>query len=358
MCGIGMEEGGPLLLLDNRERLLCFTAVAPWDTAGVEKVSFFTSLSVQCNKKVDSDEDRRKATEATLRDRGPHTYELWTDGSVVDEIGAGAAILFEGEHALGHARAPSGFLSTSFRSEQVAMDAGLLLTLGGGGTGVEIMTDSTLLVCTDSQSLVSALSKGPLRQDNWLSSMIWKKFLKLVQERGVQKIDVQFVASHCGVVRNELADQAADQAFNRMKDVQEAAYIPLSAVKAKVKRHTREAWVKKLDPLRLRHRLSGGRSTKLSCYKDMEREDAVTLAQLRSGKSKLMGELPVTLGLRRGSLCRWCGAVPETVEHVYTQCSSDDLVALRDELNISSINVLYDNPDNALLFCWEAIALL
>lgn len=104
--------------------------------------------------------------------------------------------------------------------------------------------------------------------------------------------------------------------------------------------------------------ISGGRSTKLSCYKDMEREDAVTLAQLRSGKSKLMGELPVTLGLRRGSLCRWCGAVPETVEHVYTQCSSDDLVALRDELNISSINVLYDNPDNALLFCWEAIALL
>jgi hypothetical protein len=90
----------------------------------------------------------------------------------------------------------------------------------------------------------------------------------------------------------------------------------------------------------------------------MEREDAVTLAQLRSGKSKLMGELPVILGLRRGSLCRWCGALPETVEHVYTQCSSEDLVALSDELNISSINVLYDNPDNALLFCWEAITLL
>jgi hypothetical protein len=30
---------------------------------------------------------------------------------------------------------------------------------------------------------------------------------------------VQFVASHCGVVRNELADQAADQAFNRMSKI-------------------------------------------------------------------------------------------------------------------------------------------
>jgi hypothetical protein len=58
------------------------TAVAPWDTTGAEKFScILTSLSVQCNKKVDSDEDRRKATEATLRDRGPRTYELWTDGS-------------------------------------------------------------------------------------------------------------------------------------------------------------------------------------------------------------------------------------------------------------------------------------
>ena len=51
------------------------------------------SLSVGCSKKVSSDEERRLATEATLRVRGPHLYELWTDGSVVDEIGAGAAIL-------------------------------------------------------------------------------------------------------------------------------------------------------------------------------------------------------------------------------------------------------------------------
>jgi hypothetical protein len=88
-------------------------------------------------------------------------------------------------------------------------------------------------------------------------------FLKLVQERGVRKeIDVQFVASHCGVVRNELADQAADQAFNCMKDVQEVAFIPLSAVKAMVKRHTRE-----LDPLRRGASTpplsGGGRSTKV-----------------------------------------------------------------------------------------------
>jgi hypothetical protein len=160
--------------------------VAPWDIAEVEKVSFFTNLSVQCNKKVDSDENRKKATEATLRDRGPHTYELWTDASVVDEIGAGAAILFEREYALGHARAPSGFLITSFRSEKVAMDAGLLLTRSLWLTALFLYARTVsrwFLLC--------------LKVDNWLSSMIWRKFLKLVQERGVQKIDVQFLV--CGL---------------------------------------------------------------------------------------------------------------------------------------------------------------
>ena len=359
LCGTTEKDGdGPRISLDNREQLLCFSAVAPWDTAGLEKVSFFTSLSVGCSKKVSSDEERRLATEATLRDRGPHSYELWTDGSVVDEIGAGAAVLFQGDVMLGAARAPSGFLSTSFRSEQVALDAGLLLLFGRGGVVAELTHGSTLLICTDSQSLVSALSKGPLLQDNWLSSMIWKKLLLLVQERGFQRIDVQFVASHCGVVRNELADRAAAEALSRMRDSQDVALIPLSAVKARVKRHAKEGWLKTLNPMRLRHRLSGGRSTNLACYKDMEREDAITLAQLRSGKSRLIGELLVTLGLRREAVCRWCREVPETVEHVYVQCPSDDLRALREELDISSVNVLYDNPDNALLFCWEAIALL
>ena len=132
-------------------------------------------------------------------------------------------------------------------------------------------------------------------------------------------------------------------------------------MKARVKRHAKEGWLKTLNPMRLRHRLSGGRSTNLACYKDMEREDpgdAITLAQLRSGKSRLIGELLVTLGLRREAVCRRCREVPETVEHVYVQCPSDDLSALREEVVISSVNVLYDNRDNALLFCWEAIALL
>ena len=45
---------------------------------------------------------------------------------------------------------------------------------------------------------------------------------------------------------------------------------------------------------------------------------------------------------------RLCADGAETVEHVYVQCPSDDLSALR-ECFERGVNVLYDNPDNALL---------
>jgi hypothetical protein len=47
-------------------------------------------------------------------------------------------------------------------------------------------------------------------------SDVWRKLLVMVEVHGVRKVVIQFVASHCcGVVRNELADVAADEACKR-----------------------------------------------------------------------------------------------------------------------------------------------
>ncbi|PWV15228.1 putative RNase H [Trypanosoma cruzi] len=67
----------------------------------------------------------------------------------------------------------------------------------------------TLLVVTDSQSLLAALNKGPLSQTDWTEDQIWLRLLTLT--RAGWSVHLQFCYGHCGVHANELADQYATQ---------------------------------------------------------------------------------------------------------------------------------------------------
>ncbi|PWV15313.1 putative RNase H [Trypanosoma cruzi] len=67
----------------------------------------------------------------------------------------------------------------------------------------------TLLVVTDSQSLLAALNKGPLSQTDWTEDQIWQRLLTLTCAGW--SVHLQFCYGHCGVHANELADQYATQ---------------------------------------------------------------------------------------------------------------------------------------------------
>ncbi|KAF8276291.1 putative RNase H [Trypanosoma cruzi] len=67
----------------------------------------------------------------------------------------------------------------------------------------------TLLVVTDSQSLLAALNKGPLSQTDWTEDRIWQRLLTLTCAGW--SVHLQFCYGHCGAHANELADQYATQ---------------------------------------------------------------------------------------------------------------------------------------------------
>jgi hypothetical protein len=72
----------------------------------------------------------------------------------------------------------------------------------GLGALIDFTAALRLLIATDSQSSVSALTAGPVRQDCALNDVVWKKLdLLLISSWDITK---QFLDPHCGTARNEL----------------------------------------------------------------------------------------------------------------------------------------------------------
>ena len=74
-------------------------------------------------------------------------------------------------------------------------------------------TNKVIIMYTDSQGLITALEKGPVRQRDAQLAAIWKS-LYLLYELGVKRVVFQWIPSHCGIPRNENADAAAREALN------------------------------------------------------------------------------------------------------------------------------------------------
>ncbi|RNC32854.1 L1Tc protein [Trypanosoma cruzi] len=67
----------------------------------------------------------------------------------------------------------------------------------------------TLLVVTDSHSLLAAVTKGPHSHADWTEDRLWQRLLTLT--RAGCSVHLQFCYEHCGVHVNEPADQHATQ---------------------------------------------------------------------------------------------------------------------------------------------------
>ena len=139
--------------------------------------------------------------------------ELWTDGTVARRTGAGVAQLYLGPdeyHPRWTEKAPAGDCIDPYATESLAVKVGLarITKMRRPGPNKKV-----LIVYMDSQGLIAALQKGPVRQrDTQLASIC--KSLYIRPQNGVKRVIFQWIPAHCGVSRNESTDAAARQALH------------------------------------------------------------------------------------------------------------------------------------------------
>ena len=228
-------------------------------------------------------------------------------------------------------------------------------------------TNKVIIVYTDSQGLITALEKGPVRQRDAHLATIWKS-LYLLYELGVKRVVFQWIPSHCGIPRNENADAAAREALtsygtNTQRRVPVRYQNIVSYYREKNKAHYQTA-------LQTNHSIRSALTTapaNLSQGNTLGRRSQVKLAQLRTGVSNSMGwyQRLIDGGFRAGHnrRCRWCGRSEETVTHVYNECADLQLIGLRHDISTATgraLNAacLVTDPVSALEYHDRAIGFL
>jgi ribonuclease HI len=182
------------------------------DTAGAAKVSFFLpSTRTTCGRNAAVAEKLAESTALLNRayEGTPVGAELWLDGSVkpaTDALpirSAGVALLYtDGVDTPRILSKAAGAYACSFTAE------------GKGFAAIAMAIPHIPLACrklviaSDSLSNLSALARGPLRQRHTHLAEVWKTLLTLSD----MEVALVFVFGHCGMTRNEAADQAASAA--------------------------------------------------------------------------------------------------------------------------------------------------
>ena len=319
-----------------REPMVVIPKVPPWCTRDLNSVTFNETVLGFSVSSGDDKARRFQASQETLAALGTYDTEVWSDGSVVDGVGTCAFTIYRvssSEPIIG--LLPAGNLCSSYRAEGTGIYYALEKIFSEG-----ICWDhSSLLICTDSQSCIRALKKGPLKQSTELNSKIWSLLHSLINANPSMRIVFQFVFSHCGVVRNEFVDMLADEAMKSSAIAFAQATCPLSmdAVKARVKSGLRASWLQRLPKDSHRAKFCEG-FTSFKKLGGLSRQEQVLLARLRVGELYDLGKLRGRLGEEKA--CRFCGECEETVYHIFSDCPNQRLSDLRVDMGITPAAVI------------------
>ena len=160
-------------------------------------------------------------------------------------------------------------------------------------------------------------------------------------ERG-KEVAFVWVPSHCGLPGNEMADEGAKRASG---EDQAGVGCMFESVKALWKR--REV-LREFEHERCRSVYGQGMRRELE--RGWKREEAVSMARLRSGHSLELGGYRVRIGVDGSGWCRRCGEeVLESVEHVM-ECVAGE--RKRAELGLYHLSHLCCRPREAKAY-WE-----
>eukprot|EP00760_Papus_ankaliazontas_P023829 PhM_4_TR2092/c0_g1_i8/m.29369 len=223
--------------------------------------------------------------------------EAWTDASVRnDHRGIGASALYFGTN---DDSCPTQIRVTdlseftcSFRSEALAIELGIRQMREEALQMTPCRRRrASFMLYTDSRSTISMLATGPSSQHEAIGHRIWHELW--LSARAGMHVHLQFVYSHSGTARNELADWAASRAFAR----------PPGAAPSWWKDAAR--WTTYSEgkvPLAPIPTCPGPRTL----LPDAHRSTSVRWARIRTQETMEFGMLPRRLGFIRDAACRWC----------------------------------------------------
>ena len=277
----------------------------------------------------------------TIRAFGRLDSVFYTDGSVEGGVENGASAVVETVGDPGHPtfleewsqRGPR--YASSFETEAHA----LLLCVK---VLAERRAQGRFLICSDSQSALSALRKGELKDYPTLAEVVG--VLKSVS----CEVLFQWVPGHCGLLGNEKADQVARESAlaGRRDGRSQTAPISLKAARLSIERGVVDA---PPQHERVRQVYQGP----LCHPQGLSRKEEVLLARLRSGHTTLLAAYK---GRVQGSeeTCPRCLSEPETLAHFMSGCEATEARRVRIFGNASPpLSVLSGDPKKVLQYCRE-----
>ncbi|PWV20750.1 putative RNase H [Trypanosoma cruzi] len=315
----GITESSP------REERFFRSSIPPWSAASAHRVTIGVELPTG-HSITDEEElirEKRRVSEEALALHSHRSWILATDGGVDVPKSAGVGILLSSLNSseiIEKASINCGARPCSYRTESRA----LLLALEKLMISRIQHRHKTLLVVTDSQSLLAALNKGPLSQTDWTEDRIWQRLLTLACAGW--SVHLQFCYGHCGVHANELADQYATQAM-ATGQYTEQGIAPLwhTDLLTCFTAQLTNKWRSTIRQDTHRYLLCGTRPSDLSgkdliTQEVLHRQEPVHLARARCGEYELWGRLYWAVRDRTNQ-CRFCNISPE--QSAYMRSSND-----------------------------------
>ena len=246
----------------------------------------------------------------TIRSLGQFDYMVFTDGSAEGGVyrGGSAAVIVTGTvdsfRVVDVRRERGAVYTSSFVEEVAALRLAVEWLVDHLGDQV-----GRYLVASDSQSVLSAVCNGSLNSHQTLGD------LKLLLQKVKGEVVLQWVPGHCGLAGNERADQEARRAASTdpTGNAGPRAQVPVSYQAARCR-----IWSQVRD--QVRHERSRLVYTCTPLSANVSRLADVTLARIRSAKSRHLATYLHDIGLRDSPICPKCGTEPETLEHWFQRC--------------------------------------
>ncbi|RNE99647.1 L1Tc protein [Trypanosoma cruzi] len=279
-----------------REERFFRSSIPPWCAASAHRVTIGVELPIDLSI-TDEEElirEKRRVSEEALALHSHRSWILATDGGVDVPKSAGVGILLssiDSSEIIEKASINRSTRPCSYRTESRA----LLLALEKLMIPRIRHRRKTLLVVTDSQSLLAALNKGPFSQTDWTEDQIWQRLLTLTCAGW--SVHLQFCYGYCGVHANELADQHAAQTMATGQYAEQGiASMWHTDLLSCFTTHHINKWRSNIRQDTHRYLLCGTRSTDLgdedlTTQEFLHRKGLMELGRARCGESELWGRL-------------------------------------------------------------------
>ena len=314
----------------------------PWSSE--PNITFKANLNNPV-KRSDPDEEKRNKTAQTLLELPAADIEVWSDGSAIDANtngGGGVLVRYNAQDPVVDTplSIPTGKVTSSFKSELLALHAGLVHVL----ENADWSTTKEIRCCTDSRSVVICLQTGPTFQQTDSGKKNWETIANILSNNGTH-ITLQWVPSHCVVTLNETADQLA-KAGTQLQQMD--VPIDYSTAKATIYKDMRAKWSRQLHADR-----HCSLSLKANWQKEqqLKRRHQIVLAQLRAGgKCPILKSYLHDIGAANNDICDRCNLDRDDLEHALLSCPAHERQRIQILGPQPTLETLHSNPTGVVAF--------